>query len=58
MVTGAFVRAVQIEAAAVETNPGEPALIHIWREDREEKKNCLLFAVFFFFIFLNPSTEP
>lgn len=38
MVTGAFVGAVQIDTAAVETNPRERTLIHIWREDTEGRK--------------------
>lgn len=33
MVTGAFVGAVQIDTAAVETDSGERTFIHIWRED-------------------------
>lgn len=41
MVTGAFMGAVQIDTAAVETNSGEHALIHIWREETEEEKGGL-----------------
>lgn len=39
MVTGAFVGAVQIDAAAVEADFREHALVHIWREDTERMKN-------------------
>lgn len=41
MVTGAFVGAVQIDTAAVETDFRERTLIHIWREDAEEEKGGL-----------------
>ena len=38
MVTSAFVGAVQIDTAAVETDSWEHTLIHIWRDDIEGKK--------------------
>lgn len=38
MVTGAFVGAFQIDTAAMETDPGEHALIHIWRTDTGAEK--------------------
>lgn len=41
MVTGAFVGAVQIDTAAVETDFSQYTLIYIWREDTEEEKGGL-----------------
>lgn len=53
MVTDTFVGAVQIDTAALETDSREHTLIHIWKEDTEEKKgglknkdNCELFLDF------------
>lgn len=41
VVTSAFVGAVQIDTAAMETHSREHTLIHIWREDIEGKKGGL-----------------
>lgn len=40
MVTGAFMGAVQIDTAAVETNSREHTLIHIWREKTKKKRGA------------------
>lgn len=36
MITGAFVGAIQIDTAAMETDSWEHALVHIWKKDAEE----------------------